>query len=197
MTNHTFYWLWAPGLALVVTVPADASRAQDLRERGRPAESPFQEESDRKRSRDELPSTRREGGIPRGQVTQQGEGEADATEEGMPQMRTAPGKGRISPSIVPPDGRQWRLGVFVFNTESGVVITRIVPGSAATRIGLERGDRIVSIGGYQIGWVDDRLYPLGSELQRHAGGRGDVLLLVQNVRNRRLQNLQVQLDRVR
>jgi hypothetical protein len=39
------------------------------------------------------------------------------------------------------------------------------------------------------------LYPLGYELQRQAGSRGEVLLLVQNVRNSELQNLSVRLDR--
>ncbi len=62
---------------------------------------------------------------------------------------------------------------------------------------VRKGDRIVTVGGYQVGWVEDRLYPLGAELQRQAGRRGDVTLLVQNVRNDRLLNLHLQLDRVR
>jgi S1-C subfamily serine protease len=75
------------------------------------------------------------------------------------------------------------------------VVTRVAPDSAAARRGMEPGDRIVSVGGYQVGYVGDLLYPLGYELRRQADGRGEVLLLVQNVRNKELLNLTVPLDR--
>ena len=54
--------------------------------------------------------------------------------------------------------------------------------------------RIVNIGGYQVGFVEDYLYPLGFELQRHADRRGNVTLLVQNVRNDELMSMRVRLD---
>jgi len=140
----------------------------------------------------------REGGIPRGELGGARGGDAkDGQEEGVPgvQSRAAPGGGGAAlPRWIPPRG-DWKLGVWASNTESGVVVTRVSPGSAAARVGIESGDKIVSVGGYQIGYVGDLLYPLGFELQRHAGQRGDVLLLVQNVRNNELMNLSVQLDR--
>jgi S1-C subfamily serine protease len=77
------------------------------------------------------------------------------------------------------------------------VVTRVAPDSPAARHGLERGDRIVSVGGYQVGYVGDLLYPLGYEVRRQADGRGEVLLLVQNVRDKELLNLTVQLDQPR
>lgn len=48
-----------------------------------------------------------------------------------------------------------------------------------------------------IGFVDNQLFPLGHELQRQANRRGEVTLLVQNVRNNRLLNIPVGLDRGR
>jgi S1-C subfamily serine protease len=116
---------------------------------------------------------------------------AEGTEEGMPQARSAPELGaRIRPAPL-----NWRLGVFAVNTDSGVRITRVMPGSAASRAGLERGDTIVTVEGYQVGYVGSRVYPLGEELQRRAGTRGEVGLLVQNVRNRELTNIDATLDR--
>src|SRR5262245_7499960 len=138
----------------------------------------------------------REGGIPRSQVGgNRGRDDKEGQEEGMPdaQTRIAPGSGAL-PRIAPPRG-DWKLGVWGYNSDSGVVVTRVSPSSAAARKGIEPGDKIVSVGGYQIGYVGDLLYPLGYELQRQAGSRGDVLLLVQNVRNQQLQNIPVQLDR--
>ncbi len=137
----------------------------------------------------------REGGIPRKELgPERDRDREDGFEEGLPesQARTK----EIQPRWVPPRG-DGKLGVWARNTDSGVVITRVARGSAAERIGLERGDRIVSVGGYQVGYVGDLLYPLGFELRRHADSRGDVLLLVQNVRNHELMNLTARLDRDR
>jgi len=117
----------------------------------------------------------------------------EGTPEGMaPEAMIAPGQPQTR--IVPP-AVGWKLGVYAFNTPAGVRVTRVQPGSAAARAGLEPGDVIVTVNGYQIGQVGSRLYPLGNELQRRAGPRGEVLLLVQNVRNRDLVNMNVRLQR--
>jgi hypothetical protein len=134
----------------------------------------------------------REGGIPRSAVEAQRDREG-GLEEGLPDVDSRQFK-EIAPRWIAPRG-DWRLGVWAYNTETGVVVTRVAPGSAAERRGLEPGDRIVGVGGYQVGYVGDLLYPLGYELQRQAGGQGEVLLLVQNVRGNELMNLEVQLDR--
>jgi membrane-associated protease RseP (regulator of RpoE activity) len=145
------------------------------------------------READRAASTR-EGGIPRDALGPERERDReDGLEEGTPDTADARFKEKM-PRWRPPRG-DWKLGVWAYNTETGVVVTRVAPGSAAAREGLEPGDRIVSVGGYQVGYVGDLLYPLGFELQRHAGSRGDVLLLVQNVRGNELLNLNVQLDR--
>lgn len=117
-------------------------------------------------------------------------------DDGSPPPSTAQPKVKVLP---PPDYRpgygQWRLGVNVDTTDVGVVIRDVAQRSAAARLGLERGDVIVAINGYQIGRVADRVYPLDEELQRRASPRGDVRLLVQDRRTLRLLNMDVRLDR--
>ncbi|MCA9133141.1 MAG: PDZ domain-containing protein [Planctomycetales bacterium] len=136
----------------------------------------------------------RPGGIPRELVNPETDDAQQGADEGMPNFRSAPQDRQVAPYWLPPDRQQWKLGVQAYNTASGVVVTRVLPGSSAQQAGLERGDRIVAIDGFQVGWVKDRLFPLGAELQRQGGRHGRVQLLVQNVRNRVLLNLDVQLD---
>lgn len=146
----------------------------------------------------------REGGIPRADVLQEGnaaglEDDQQGTDEGSPQLRQAPAAGRAAPKWQQPNWpspqrHRWRLGVQAYNTNRGVVITQVLRNTAAQRFGFEPGDRIVAIGGYQVGWVQDQLFPLDAELQRHADQHGRVNLLVQNVRTRLLLILPVQLD---
>jgi hypothetical protein len=135
----------------------------------------------------------REGGIPRDRTKEQPDDKEGAA-EGVPEIGSQPELRPGQARIAPPRG-DWKLGVWGRNTDTGVVITRVDPNATAARCGLERGDKIVSVGGYQVGYVGDYLYPLGYELNRQANRRGEVLLLVQNVRNSELQNIDVPLDR--
>jgi len=105
----------------------------------------------------------------------------------------------ISPTYIPPNNgnsssQRWRLGVYSKDTETGVRIEDIVPGLAADRAGLERGDVIVSVNGFQVGFVKGSLYDCATEFERNADSNGWVTLLVQNNRDRTLINLPVQLD---
>ncbi len=90
--------------------------------------------------------------------------------------------------------QKWRLGIFPENTETGVRVGEVVRDSAAERAGLEVNDRIVSIGGYQVGYVDGALYDVGPEFERVADANGWVRVLVQNNRDGKLMNLPLQLD---
>jgi predicted metalloprotease with PDZ domain len=109
----------------------------------------------------------------------------------MQERSAAPGQARVFPGFTWPP--QWWLGVYVYNTPTGVVITRVVPNSPAARAGLEPRDCIVTVEGYQVGYVHRRLYALGPELQLRADRNGEVRLLVQNWRNDELTNMEVQL----
>lgn len=113
------------------------------------------------------------------------------TEEGMPEVPAAPG-GRVRPT-----GGGWRLGVWGVNSATGVRVTYVVPNSPGWRAGLEPGDVIIAVDGYQVGIVGGRTYYLGEELQRRAGQNGEVTLLVHNVRNRDLMNVDAALTRSR
>ena len=189
-------WLW-PLLGLAVAaVASQAPRALGV-DRQRKSASPVEARAerdrdvDRDRDRDREPDRDRDRDrgpgreVPRDRDRPDGEG----LEEGMPEMRAVPG-GRIRPWPL-----TWRLGVYAVNTPTGVRVTRVLPGSPAWRVGLEHGDVIVTVDGYQVGYVRGRLYPLGEELQRRAGPRGDVLLMVQDVRTDRLLNLDITLER--
>jgi len=103
---------------------------------------------------------------------------------------------RVQPRIAPPP-RDYVLGVYAYNTDEGVIVTGVVPGSPAARSGFERGDRIVSVDGFQVGYVKGTLYPLGREIRLRSDRRGQVTLLVQNVRNQSLLNLDVRTGRGR
>jgi len=90
--------------------------------------------------------------------------------------------------------QRWRLGIYPQDTDTGVRITEVVGGTAAERAGLEVNDRIVSVHGYQVGYVNNVLYDCGQEFERHADATGWVNVLVQNQRDGKLVNLPIQLD---
>ncbi len=89
---------------------------------------------------------------------------------------------------------EWKLGVEADNTETGVVIRQVKPGSAASRMGFQPGDVIVAVNGFQVGIVNDGLYDLREELARRADREGFVSLLVHDHINRSLHKVQVRLD---
>ena len=85
------------------------------------------------------------------------------------------------------------LGVSGRDTAEGVLITGVVAGTPAQFAGLEVGDRVLTVGGYQVGAVatpvGSRVYPLGRELARRLGPTGEVTLLVQDGRTGRITNV--------
>ncbi len=103
----------------------------------------------------------------------------------------------VSPSLVPGSigrARDWRLGVGVDSLETGALVRNVTPGGAAQRAGLEQGDLIVAISGYQVGYVEGRLNDVGEQIRRTADINGRVRALVLDARTGQLQNLDVQLD---
>jgi hypothetical protein len=181
-------WRWNRGWLAVLAAAwmLEAALAQGPRQKSRSEEPAVGESRDREGGRT------REEDRKRTLRSDRDRGEGEATEEGMPKAL-----------LVPPDGDRrerfwagrWRLGVYTYDTDTGVVITRVLPGTPAWREGLEPRDVIVAVDGYQVGYVGRYLYPLGEELQRRADRNGRVTLLVQNRRDRRLLNLDVGLTR--
>jgi len=93
-----------------------------------------------------------------------------------------------------PVERRWRLGVNVQDTNTGSRITDLVINSPAHRAGLEVGDTIVAVNGYQVGLVNGQMYDCGDEFQRRADRRGYVTLLIWNFRDGSLSNRLVHLE---
>jgi uncharacterized lipoprotein YbaY len=84
-----------------------------------------------------------------------------------------------------------QMGVRVRNLDTGVELTQVFPGSPAARAGLLPGDRIVSIGGYQVGYVGNSLYDLADEVGRRVGPDGNVRALTLQQRTGQLVNVEV------
>jgi uncharacterized lipoprotein YbaY len=82
----------------------------------------------------------------------------------------------VQQSLQPPN--RWQLGVQVQNTNTGVVLTNVQPGSPAANAGLTVGDRILAIGGQQVGYVDGQLIDPIDEINRYITPDGQVTMLV-------------------
>lgn len=135
---------------------------------------------------------------PRGAQGRESQEESeDGWPGGMPERSAAPGQPRIAPGFPQfppfPERARWWLGVYAYDTSTGVAITRVIPNSPAARAGLEPRDRIVTVEGFQVGYLHRRLYALGPELQLRSDPNGQVRLLVQNWRNGELTNMDVRL----
>lgn len=105
----------------------------------------------------------------------------------------------IQPQVAPNPSssttkNRWRIGIYSRNTDTGVSIMRIVPNSPANIAGLEPNDKIIAVGGYQVGIVDGIRHDLGAEFDLRCDENGATSLLVQDSRDGSLVNLDVQLE---
>ncbi len=96
--------------------------------------------------------------------------------------------------MLSPARKDWKLGVYVQNTEAGAVITQIAPGSAGQQAGLEPNDVIVAVGSSRIGNFDNRIVELADEIRRYTDSMGRVSLLVYNSRQRTLVAMPVSMN---
>ncbi len=109
---------------------------------------------------------------------------AAATAAGVP--ATAAGV----PMAAPRGGHP--LGIMARNTPVGVDVVSVGAGSVAQAAGLEAGDTIVAVNGFQVGLVGDRLYDTGDEITRRINTANQVHLLVRKGRTGSLANVPVQ-----
>ena len=105
----------------------------------------------------------------------------------------------VQPQPLPPtqpsqQQPRWKIGVYSKDTNTGVQIVQVVQNGAAQRAGLEKDDIILSVNGFQVGYVNGTLYDCGTEFERLADKNGWVSMLVFDNRTRSLTNLPVQLD---
>lgn len=110
---------------------------------------------------------------------------ADSFVEPMPHHQPGP----------PPGG--WYLGVYGNYSATGMLLTQVFPQTPAARVGLEVGDRIVTVSGRQIGVVNRSRLTIDRALQSYVNPGGWVRLLVQDRRSGKLINIDVQLVRNR
>ena len=103
------------------------------------------------------------------------------------------GYGGAGPMLAPAR-KDWKLGVYVDNTEVGAVVTQIAPGSAGQQAGLQPNDIIVAVGGTRIGNFDNRIVELADEIRRNTDALGRVSLLVFNSRQRTIVSLPVSMN---
>jgi putative lipoprotein len=99
--------------------------------------------------------------------------------------------GPINPELARP---RWKLGIEAEDLDTGVRIVEVYPGTAASRAGLEPGDVIVTVNGFQVGFVGRQLFDAGDEFQKRADSRGFVQLLIWDGRDGSLVNRIVHLD---
>lgn len=94
---------------------------------------------------------------------------------------------------LPPTSRPaaYRLGINVQNLPTGVQVVSVSPGSLAQSAGIEAGDTIICVSGYQVGYVGDRLFDLGDEIARRVDASQAVTLLVRDGRSGGLENVPV------
>ena len=111
-------------------------------------------------------------------------------------METSYGSGGFAGagSMYTPARKDWKLGVYVQNTDAGAVITQVAPGSAGQQAGLQPNDIIVAVSGARIGNFDNRIVDLADEIRRSTDAYGRVSLLVFNSRLGRLASLAVSMN---
>ena len=129
----------------------------------------------------------------------------------QPAMPSAPaGRGRgiadngvqpyLDPTLNPtapvtaPKKNRWRIGIRSQDSDSGVRVMRVLAGSPAAQAGLEPEDKIVAVGGYQVGVVNGQRFDLGNEFDLRCDEDGTTFLLVQNHRDGQLVTLPAQLE---
>ncbi len=111
-----------------------------------------------------------------------------------PSTQLAPSNPQSQPQPSQSAQPRWKLGVYSKDTSTGVQIVQVVQNGAAQRAGLEKDDIVLSVNGFQVGYVNGTLYDCGTEFERLADKNGWVSLLVFDNRTRSLTNLPVQLD---
>lgn len=103
-------------------------------------------------------------------------------------------QGSGASTMLVPNRKDWKLGVYVTNTDIGAVVTNVAPGSAGQQAGLEPNDTIVAVGTSRIGNFDGRIVELADEIRRNADPMGRVSLLVMDSRQRQLRSLPITMN---
>ncbi|MFO0923905.1 MAG: YbaY family lipoprotein [Pirellulales bacterium] len=107
----------------------------------------------------------------------------------LPQSYQAPNS---APQFAPM--RMLQLGAYLENTTTGVLIRDVVPGGIAAANGFEPGDTIVTVAGYQVGIVNDRIYDAVDEIQKRTDASGGCSMLILDRSSNRLTNFRLDIS---
>jgi hypothetical protein len=86
------------------------------------------------------------------------------------------------------------LGVYANPAEAGYRVYGVAPRTPAARAGIEPGDVILAVDGYQVGQLGRAFFSLWQEIQNRGEHDLHTVLLVRNVRNGQVLNLDVHYD---
>jgi hypothetical protein len=119
-----------------------------------------------------------------------------------PQLNQQTGQFRIDRSIIRPGLRilprrpapRWRLGIDVDDSPRGLRISEVSRNSPAFRFGLERGDYLLDVMGFPVGFHGSSYFPLADALNQHVRRDGWVNVLVWNRRTRAEEALWIQAE---
>jgi hypothetical protein len=89
---------------------------------------------------------------------------------------------------------RWRLGIQVDDAPLGLRITEVTRNSPAFRFGLERGDYLLDVMGFPVGFHGGAYFPLADALNRHVRRDGWVNVLVWNRRTHAEEALWIQAE---
>jgi hypothetical protein len=89
---------------------------------------------------------------------------------------------------------RWRLGVDVDNAPLGLRITQVARNSPAQRFGLERGDYILDVMGYPVGFHRNAYSPIAEAFNQLVRRDGWVNVLIWNRRTNAEEAMWIQLE---
>jgi hypothetical protein len=119
-----------------------------------------------------------------------------------PQLDQRSGQFRIDRRVIRPGLRrlpqrpvpQWRLGIQVDDAPLGLRISEVTRNSPAFRFGLERGDYLLDVMGFPVGFHGNAYFPLADALNRSVRRDGWVNVLIWNRRTHAEEELWIQAE---
>jgi hypothetical protein len=119
-----------------------------------------------------------------------------------PQLDQRTGQFRIDRRVIRPGLRllpqrptpRWRLGIQVDDAPLGLRISEVTRNSPAFRFGLERGDYLLDVMGFPVGFHGSSYFPLADTLNRNVRRDGWVNVLVWNRRTHAEEAIWIQAE---
>lgn len=105
-----------------------------------------------------------------------GQSPADGERKRVAQIQKNAAPGGSGAATVTGSPRRWILGVRANPTPAGYLVLKVIEGSAAEKAGLCKGDRVLAIGGSQVGWVGNQLVRLEKRVDQSSSPNTTLLV---------------------